>query len=84
MLEDLNNAPEGSVILLHACAHNPTGCDPSRQQWISIADVAEVLNTLKLTIKFLKTKNKSIHIHFRGKNISYFSTRHIKDSLVVM
>ena len=25
MLEDLSNAPEGSVILLHACAHNPTG-----------------------------------------------------------
>lgn len=25
MLEDLKAAPEGSVILLHACAHNPTG-----------------------------------------------------------
>lgn len=30
MLEDLNNAKEGSVALFHACAHNPTGtnlCD---------------------------------------------------------
>ena len=25
MCEDLMNAPEGSCILLHACAHNPTG-----------------------------------------------------------
>ena len=25
MCEDLSNAPEGSVVLLHACAHNPTG-----------------------------------------------------------
>jgi aspartate aminotransferase len=25
LLEDLNAMPEGSVVLLHACAHNPTG-----------------------------------------------------------
>ena len=25
MIEDLKNAPEGAVIILHACAHNPTG-----------------------------------------------------------
>ncbi|TRY61851.1 hypothetical protein TCAL_17186 [Tigriopus californicus] len=24
-----SNAPEGAVIILHACAHNPTGIDPS-------------------------------------------------------
>ena len=24
---------EGSVILLHACAHNPTGVDPTPEQW---------------------------------------------------
>lgn len=29
MLEALREAPEGSVILLHACAHNPTGVDPT-------------------------------------------------------
>lgn len=36
MLEDLRKAPEGSILLLHACAHNPTGapgsaCSPSTQ-----------------------------------------------------
>ena len=25
MLEDLAGAPEGAIIVLHACAHNPTG-----------------------------------------------------------
>ncbi len=25
LLEDINNMPKGSVLLLHACAHNPTG-----------------------------------------------------------
>jgi aspartate/tyrosine/aromatic aminotransferase len=29
MLADLEAAPEGAVIILHACAHNPTGCDVS-------------------------------------------------------
>ena len=32
-MEDIKNIPEGSVILLHACAHNPTGVDPTPEQW---------------------------------------------------
>jgi len=39
MLEDLSNAPAGSIILLHACAHNPTGVDPTKDQWRQILDV---------------------------------------------
>ncbi|KAG6814303.1 hypothetical protein H0H92_013428 [Tricholoma furcatifolium] len=35
----LQNAPERSVFLLHACAHNPTGVDPTQEQWKAIADV---------------------------------------------
>ena len=35
-------APEGSIVILHACAHNPTGVDPTKEQWRSIADVMEV------------------------------------------
>lgn len=42
MLEDLKNAPEGAIIILHACAHNPTGCDPTQEQWKLIADVMQV------------------------------------------
>jgi len=39
MMEDLGAAPAGAVILLHACAHNPTGVDPTPEQWDQIADV---------------------------------------------
>jgi len=39
MCEDLSKAPRGSVILLHACAHNPTGVDPTKAQWNKIADI---------------------------------------------
>lgn len=41
MIEDLRSAPENSVIILHACAHNPTGIDPTHEQWEKIADVIE-------------------------------------------
>jgi aspartate aminotransferase len=38
-IEALKNAPDRSVILLHACAHNPTGVDPTLEQWKAIAEV---------------------------------------------
>jgi len=36
MLEDLRKAPKGSVLLLHASAHNPTGVDPSQEVLVSL------------------------------------------------
>ncbi|KAJ1652659.1 aspartate transaminase aat1 [Dispira simplex] len=39
MLEDLRNLPQNSVVLLHACAHNPTGVDPTPAQWQEISQV---------------------------------------------
>lgn len=41
MLEDIKNMPEGSIVLLHACAHNPTGVDPTKEQWHEISDVVK-------------------------------------------
>jgi aspartate aminotransferase, cytoplasmic len=39
MLEDLGRAERGAVVLLHACAHNPTGVDPNEAQWKQILSV---------------------------------------------
>lgn len=39
MIVDLKNMPEGTVVLLHACAHNPTGMDPTKEQWQEISKV---------------------------------------------
>jgi aspartate/tyrosine/aromatic aminotransferase len=39
MLSTLRAAPKGDVVLLHACCHNPSGLDPSQDQWREIADV---------------------------------------------
>jgi len=40
-IADIKVAPPGSIILLHACAHNPTGVDPTIEQWNTIADVMQ-------------------------------------------
>lgn len=39
MIEDLEGTPEGTIVLLHACCHNPTGYDLSEQQWDRVMEV---------------------------------------------
>lgn len=39
MLEDLNKAKDEQIVVLHVCAHNPTGCDPTQDDWKKILDV---------------------------------------------
>jgi len=48
--EDLSNAPERSVIILHGCAHNPTGLDPTEDQWKQIAEIMKVKKKLIIII----------------------------------
>ena len=44
MMEDLGQAPSGAVVILHACAHNPTGVDATKEQWAKIAEVCKSRN----------------------------------------
>ena len=39
MISFLETVDPGSVIVLQACAHNPTGADPNEEQWKNIASV---------------------------------------------
>lgn len=39
MSEALRTIPAGSVVVLHACCHNPSGVDPTREQWAKIRDI---------------------------------------------
>jgi aspartate/tyrosine/aromatic aminotransferase len=39
MVEDLKKIPEFSVVLFHAVGHNPTGFDPSDNQWKEIMSI---------------------------------------------
>lgn len=44
MLAALQAAPEQTVVVLHACCHNPTGVDPTFEQWKQIAEVVKARN----------------------------------------
>jgi aromatic-amino-acid transaminase len=37
MLEALQAAAAGTIVVLHACCHNPTGCDLTQAQWARVA-----------------------------------------------
>ena len=39
MLDALRGVDKGDIVLLHACCHNPSGMDPSEDEWRAIADV---------------------------------------------
>ena len=39
MLEDLRQLPAQSIVVLHACCHNPTGVDLSPEQWVAVLEV---------------------------------------------
>ena len=41
MLEDLDKAPNEQIVMLHVCAHNPTGVDPTEAQWKQILEVVK-------------------------------------------
>ncbi|PYH93243.1 aspartate transaminase [Aspergillus ellipticus CBS 707.79] len=44
LISTLTSAPQGSLILLHVCAHNPTGVDLTQDQWKEVAVVMRQKN----------------------------------------
>ncbi len=39
MIETLRGLPPRSIVVLHACCHNPTGVDPTREEWMRLVDI---------------------------------------------
>jgi aspartate/tyrosine/aromatic aminotransferase len=48
MVNVLRSVPAGDVVVLHGCCHNPTGIDPTPQQWDRIADTVSEAGALPL------------------------------------
>ncbi len=48
MLASLNTIPEGDIVVLHACCHNPTGVDLTLAQWEKVIEVVKARNLLPL------------------------------------
>jgi len=41
MLATLSQVPAGDVVLLHACCHNPSGMDLTKEQWQQVTKLAK-------------------------------------------
>ncbi|MBU4629091.1 MULTISPECIES: amino acid aminotransferase [Pseudomonas] len=48
MLATLATVPEGDVVLLHACCHNPTGFDLSQDDWRQVLQIVRERQLLPL------------------------------------
>ena len=48
MLEDMRAVAAGDVVLMHGCCHNPTGVDPTPEQWREIAELLHEKGLLPL------------------------------------
>ena len=44
MMKDIQDIPSGTCVLLHACAHNPTGMDPTLEQWKELSETMKKRN----------------------------------------
>jgi aromatic-amino-acid transaminase len=41
MIGALERLPGGTIVVLHACCHNPTGADPTAEQWTRVIEVVK-------------------------------------------
>ncbi|WP_276726075.1 amino acid aminotransferase [Pantoea septica] len=48
MLAALQEAKAGDVVLFHGCCHNPTGIDPTAEQWSQLAQLSQEKGWLPL------------------------------------
>jgi aromatic-amino-acid transaminase len=48
MITAIDAMPEGDIILLHGCCHNPTGIDPTVDQWKKIAQTVAARKVIPL------------------------------------
>ena len=44
MINCFNEIPSGDAVLLHGCCHNPTGVDPTNEQWKELSQIVHHRN----------------------------------------
>jgi aspartate/tyrosine/aromatic aminotransferase len=66
MLDTLRAAAAGDVVVLHACCHNPTGIDPTPDQWVAITEVVRSRELVPLLDFAYQGFGDGIHEDARG------------------
>ncbi|KAG2262303.1 hypothetical protein Bca52824_069382 [Brassica carinata] len=73
MLEDLGAAPSGAIVVLQSCAHNPTGIDPTLEQWEKIRQIVRSKgllpffdNAYQRLVSIMKSNMPLFNLNFHG------------------
>lgn len=63
------------MVIIHACAHNPTGCDPNQEQWKEIGRIVKEKQLFPLF--------DAAYLGFNSGNLDNdaFAIRHFVDEL---
>lgn len=48
MVSSINNIPDGDIIVLHGCCHNPTGADLDPNQWLELSKILNRKNLITI------------------------------------
>jgi len=70
LLNVLESIPKGSIVVLHACCHNPTGADLSNDEWIQVIDVVNQRGLIPLLDMAYQGFDKGVEED--GKVIRFF------------
>lgn len=70
----LEKVPEQTIILLHACCHNPSGLDPSQAQWQELSKLMKKKKLIPLFDQAYQGFGKSIEEDAYG--VRYFNEQH--------
>lgn len=88
-LNSLNSITDKSLILLHASAHNPTGSDPTKEEWDRIIDVIEAKSLIPIVDCAYQGLGKSVTEDnyaiksLLAKNINFFVAQSFSKSLAL-
>ena len=48
MISSINNIPDGDIIVIHGCCHNPTGADLSSDEWTELSKIINKKNIITI------------------------------------
>lgn len=88
-LASLNSIQDHSLILLHASAHNPTGSDPTQEQWDRIIELIDDKNLIPIVDCAYQGLGKSVTEDnyaiksLLSKNLNFFVAQSFSKSLAL-
>ena len=69
MISSINNMPDGDIIVLHGCCHNPTGADLNSDEWTELSKIINKKNIITICDFAYQGLGSGIHEDAEGVRI---------------